>query len=70
MHVKLVQHNFLDSHALTGAPVNPRSGTLPSNFFRVNLMASKTYCSDLKAPDKFSLSRSAGSFSGSGKTGP
>ena len=56
--------------ALTGAPVNPISGTLPSNFFLVSLMASKTYWSDFKAPDGFSLSRSAGSFSGSGKTGP
>ena len=56
---------------LTGAPVNPKSGTFPSNLCLVNVIASNTYCNLGNASSAVvNFSKSTGVFNGSVKTGP
>jgi len=51
--------------------VNPINGTLPSSLWRVNVIASMTYCRDSCTLTSLDNSaRSSGVFSGCGNTGP
>lgn len=62
-----IQYNIIsldNIEILTGAPVNPINGTLPSNLCRVNVIASPTYFRASFTSGRTSRAKSFGSAKG------